>query len=338
MRARPRRLPGAHLRHPQRVEQLGVGVLAGQGEAGAERGARGVGLAAAVLEDAEGVVEARRRLEREPLLEERRRLRGVAELRLRKKAGGRGSFCISSRRGRGAARGGAGASGGARGRTSIRPHESYTEASDSSSSIARRKCFAASGKRFCVRQMSARACCSRAFDGLASMPAATARSASSSCPRRLCAFISFIHTLPSPGVILAIDLSVEIASSCWPICSRCAARSKSDSTDAVGGSTTPGDGTAPSAAAALTSAIVRGEVPESFGIAFLGTHAPGMSRPVIGVGSPLTTAIATDAGVVGGARPPATYAAVAARRLAMTRSARKVEALITRTSRRETPP
>ena len=79
-------------------------------------------------------------------------------------------------------------------------------------------------------------------------------------------------------------------------------------------------------------------MPESFGIAFLGTHAPGMSRPVIGVGSPLTTAIATDAGVVGGARPPATYAAVAARRLAMTRSARKVEALITRTSRRETPP
>ena len=106
----------------------------------------------------------------------------------------------------------------------------------------------------------------------------------------------------------------------------------------MGGSTTPGDGTAPSAAAALSSAIVRGEVPESFGIAFLGTHAPGMSRPVIGVGSPLTTAIATDAGVVGGARPPATYAAVAARRLAMTRSARKVEALITRTSRRETPP
>ena len=100
--------------------------------------------------------------------------------------------------------------------------------------------------------------------------------------------------------------------------------------------TTPGDGTAPSAAAALTSAIVRGEF--SFCIAFLGTHAPGMSRPVIGVGSPLTTAIATDAGVVGGARPPATYAAVAARRLAMTRSTRKGEALITRTSRRETPP
>ena len=39
-----------------------------------------------------------------------------------------------------------------------------------------------------------------------------------------------------------------------------------------------------------------------------------------------------------GARPPATYAAVAARRLAMTRSTRKGEALITRTSRRETPP